>query len=507
LGFVQRTNGRSMAIRRGLPARIIVISLIVIVFAGTTFAAHASLAEVAVSLPALTASQGVDITVPITVDDLTGLGVIAYDIQVTFNPAVLIPAAQPVDTAGTLSSGMAVNPNTNNPGHMIIPAFLIGSPLAGAGTLLNLKFTVVGTFLQTTTLAFENYSDANNVLHPACAFNEGDPRSMTTDGSVTVANSAVSGTITYRNATGSPAQRFVSNVTLTALGSPNPNITTTTHPPGTTAGRYWLSGFGLGPYIITPSKTGEWNSAINSFDAAQISRHVANIPPRLTDTQLIVADVSGNGVVSSFDAAQLSAWVVHVPIGGSAGVWKFIPAARAYPFIETDIPGEDYSALLMGEVSGNWMNTGAARSVTTPSGSRSGGSETNIIVTAPKLTMTAHNEVLVPVATHGVGAKDIIAYQFDLRYDPGVLQPQSDPVDLAGTVSSALKAVVNAEEPGLLRVAVYGPMPIVGDGVLFNLRFVAVGKPGSVSPLSLERIIFNEGRSRVSVADGEVLIF
>jgi hypothetical protein len=66
--------------------------------------------------------------------------------------------------------------------------------------------------------------------------------------------------------------------------------------------------------------------------------------------------------------------------------------------------------------------------------------------------------------------------------------------------------VTNAIEPGLLRVVVYGPLPIDENGVLLNLRFTAVGSPGSVSPLSWERMMFNEGDPQVIASDGSVEI-
>ena len=50
-------------------------------------------------------------------------------------------------------------------------------------------------------------------------------------------------------------------------------------------------------------------------------------------------------------------------------------------------------------------------------------------------------------------------------------------------------------------------MPIDSDGVLLNLRFTAVGKAGSASPLTWERIMFNEGDPRVTVTDGQVELF
>ena len=53
----------------------------------------------------------------------------------------------------------------------------------------------------------------------------------------------------------------------------------------------------------------------------------------------------------------------------------------------------------------------------------------------------ADGEVVIPVSVTGAADKSIVSYEFDLRYDPSVLQPQAEPVDLAGTVSRGLIAV------------------------------------------------------------------
>ena len=287
-------------------------------------------------------------------------------------------------------------------------------------------------------------------------------------------------------------------------GAGSPNVSTTTAAPGAGAGTYTLTGFGTGSYTVTPTKTGGANG-ISSFDAARVAQHVAGVPPLLNANQLIAADASGNGIVSSFDAAQIAQFVVSA-VGGHTGEWKFLPMNRSYPSVTTNITGEDYSAILIGEVSGNWTNTGArpvgGRQLAVAEG-RSGGPERSMVVNAPRLVTPADSDVIIPVAVQGIANKGIISYEFDLRYDPLVIQPQANPVDLAGTVSRALSAVANTEEPGLLRVVMYGAMPIEGNGVLLNLRFTAVGAPGSVSPLTWERIIFNEGDPGMAT-DGQV---
>ena len=50
----------------------------------------------------------------------------------------------------------------------------------------------------------------------------------------------------------------------------------------------------------------------------------------------------------------------------------------------------------------------------------------------------------------------------------------------------------------------YGAYPIDSNGLLLNLKFTAVGAPGSVSPLTWERVIFNEGDPGTLTTDGAV---
>ena len=139
-------------------------------------------------------------------------------------------------------------------------------------------------------------------------------------------------------------------------------------------------------------------------------------------------------------------------------------------------------------------------------GELSGGPEKAVAVELPNIEVPVGKEVVVPVNVKDLANKGVISYEFDLRYDPSVIQPHVNPVDLAGTASRGLSFVVNATEPGLLRVVVYGAMPIDENGLLLNLRVTAVGAVGSVSPISFERIMFNEGEPRVTAANGELRI-
>lgn len=316
---------------------------------------------------------------------------------------------------------------------------------------------------------------------------------------------SISGTVSYPNAAAPP--KFISNVTVTGTGSPN--VLTTTAAPGANAGQYVLIGFGAGPYTVSLSKNTGQNS-VTSNDAGRIAQHVAGVSILTTDIQKVSADVSGNGSLSSNDAAQIARFVAGLgPPIGNTNTWQFYvppgptfpvgasPTTRSYPSVTSNITGEDFVGLLIGDVTGNWVPS-AAR----PIEDRDLGP--TVAVELPDLITPSAKEFIVPITVQGAANRQIISYEFDLAYDPSLILPLADVIDIEGTISRAFSTVVNAETPGLLRVVVYGAMPITDDGVLLNLRFTSVGSSLSATSLRWERFMFNEGEPRVVTKDGEI---
>ena len=151
-------------------------TLVFILLAGAfLFGVSPSQAQVAVDLPEVTARAGTSDTIPISVDDLTGEGVISYQITVLFDDSVV--DIDGVTTDGTLSDGGTVLVNTATPGQITI-SFASTTALAGSGTLvaLNADFLAAGT----SPLTFDEVM-----------FNEGDPAVAVEGGSVTVIERAV----------------------------------------------------------------------------------------------------------------------------------------------------------------------------------------------------------------------------------------------------------------------------------------------------------------------------
>lgn len=431
---------------------------------------------IAVSVPTnLTGGQGSVVTVPVNVGNLTGQGVVSYDFTLTFNSSVLTPASPSLDTAGTLSSGLTVTPNTSTPGQITISAFGI-SPLSGAGTLLNLRFNVVGGGGSTTGLNFGLFR-----------FNEGTPCSTTSNGFFTVQNNfSISGVISYCIAN----TKKVANVVLTTNGAPPLNGTSNS------SGNYTISNIPGGAVTVTPAKTGDVNG-ISSFDASQVAQASAGLIT-LTSCQQMAADASNNGSVSSFDASQIAQFAAGLPVNppNVTGTWKFVPVNRLYNPLSSNLSNENYDAVLVGDVSGNWTPPAG------PSGNT--GTTVQIPVTLPNLSTKAGSSVTVPVKVGNFGTSRIVSYDFEIEFDPSVLQLQDSPVDVAGTLSDAFTITPNPAA-GRLRVSGFGLARLDGSGTLLNLKFNVVGAPGASSALTWRGFAFNED-AQSNLTGGGVII-
>ncbi len=130
--------------------------------------------------------------------------------------------------------------------------------------------------------------------------------------------------------------------------------------------------------------------------------------------------------------------------------------------------------------------------------------EAVVTAAAPTINVETGTNFTVPVTVSDTTGQGIIAYQFDLHYDPAVIQLQTNPVEVAGTISGGLIAVFNPITPGILKVAVYGAYPLTGAGTLINFKFTAVGPPAAASPLTWVNFMFNEGTPGANAMNGQV---
>ena len=412
----------------------------------------------------LTAGAGTTLTVPITASDTTGKGAIAYDATLTYDPAVLRLQNPPADKTGTLSSNFTITTNIPTAGQLRISGF--GSTaLAGAGTLLNVKFDVVGAAQACSNLSFASFR-----------FNEGTPCSTTTNGRACVTGGGtLSGAVSY-----CITPKPVPNVAINVTGSSTTSATTNT------SGNYTLPNLNSGNYTLTPFKSGDVNG-LASFDAALVAQNVVGII-QLTSCQQLAGDTSNNGELSSFDAALIAQYVVGINNAASiAGTWKFVPPTRSYTNLSSDQANQNFDAVLVGDVSGNW----AAGATAFDELARASSPAQQVSIALPNLTPTTGTSVTIPITVGDLTGKGVIAYDFDLVFDPSVLQAQFTPYDAAGTLSSALTITANPQ-PGRLRVSAFGTQSLTGAGTLLNLKFNVLGAGGTGTALTWQRFLLNE---------------
>ena len=139
------------------------------------FSAAPAIAQVSVSLPAVTAVAGESGTIDLTVGDLTGENVISYQFTIEYDPAVVDLTG--ATAAGTISEGIELSVDTSDANSITVAAAGV-SPLSGSGTLVSFSADFVGAGQSPLTLT-------------GFQFNEGTPAATVTDGLVTVPNVVV----------------------------------------------------------------------------------------------------------------------------------------------------------------------------------------------------------------------------------------------------------------------------------------------------------------------------
>lgn len=127
--------------------------------------------QVAVSLPDTSSPETSTIAIPLTIGDVTGLGVTSCEMEIRYNKLML--SAEDVILDGTIAEDWIASV------HYKIGAVVISmngeTPLEGGGLLSRLQFRVSGKAGDLSALHFQNFQ-----------FNEGIPVALTRDGSLRV---------------------------------------------------------------------------------------------------------------------------------------------------------------------------------------------------------------------------------------------------------------------------------------------------------------------------------
>lgn len=261
----------------------------------------------------------------------------------------------------------------------------------------------------------------------------------------------------------------------------------------TTSGDYAVTGVHQGTWSVTPEKLGEFNDSISSLDAAyalQGSTHTR----QLDEDQLLACDVTGNGSVSALDAARILQFVVGIlprfDVAENCGSdWLFVPSpeevANQYliePAIDigecrlgrislsplvAPVDGQDFTAILFGDCTGNWRADGGAAFQARARGGDS------VRLGPPR--SGRDGRLLLPIYVRG--NQPFSALEIDLGYDPAAFEMRGAKARKGGAMVTH-----RVVRPGRVRLALASPAPIQpGRGAVLFLE-VAVSGNSAVSP-------------------------
>jgi hypothetical protein len=362
----------------------------------------------------------------------------------------------------------------------------VGNPMPGdlLGAIALRTYSVVSDQIRST--------NAIDTLSNAAA---SDPTANSTTYAV-VGNMCrlVSGTVSYCI---DPAKK-VPNVTVaTTSGAPSASSMTDAN------GAYKLTGLLGGPYTVAPSKPAEGPGiAITAFDAGLVAQFVAGVIPAPNACQVLAGDASNSGVLSALDAGLIAQTVAGIANAGIAGTWKFVPPSRSYPLLNGSLLNQNYDAVLVGDVSGNWPPAGPQGS-----GPSNPVSKFSIPVSLPDTGANqGSNNVMVPVIVGNTTGLNAIAYDFTFTFNPKVIRLANPAFETKGTLSQGWSITANTSTPGQIRIVAFNSQPLSGSGTLIFMKFNVVGSPGATSPLTWTRFPFNEGSPAAILTNGKFTI-
>ena len=160
----------------------------------------------------------------------------------------------------------------------------------------------------------------------------------------------LSGTISYCS---NPSLNPVPGVTLTLTGDAGGSTTSDG------SGNYTLSGPAGGSYTVTPAKgsIAPGSVGINTVDVVAVQRHFLNLGTPLSGCRLTAADVNGAGGIDTVDVVAIQRFFLGLSTGiANTGKYNFTPVNRSYIGVVANQIGQNYDALIFGDVASGFVH-------------------------------------------------------------------------------------------------------------------------------------------------------
>ncbi len=233
-------------------------------------------------------------------------------------------------------------------------------------------------------------------------------------------------------------------------------------------------------YQITVSKSGHVDAtAILGFDAALAARIAIGLYNNPTEAELLAADVDRNGQVQLYDASLIAQYAVGIPPSGNSHVsdWAFKPTTRNFPQLNANITDQNFIAILLGDVDGNWQPGYFMAKIN---------NEKEIYPFLSDMKVEAGKEFIVPLKL--AADQPVFSFDAEIHFDENLFKFKG--VD-AKFDSEQLQLFQNDNGHGVLRITGFSPVEIETNDQIIGLVFQASQQPGEIGTVSIETFRIN----------------
>ena len=406
---------------------------------------------VVVAMPQTNGDYGTQVELGLSAADVAGLR--AVDATITFDPTVLSAVSARV---GMLTAGWTLSANLSTPGRAVL-SLANASSTTGSGSLVLLRFNLIKPPPASTPLAIESLF-----------LNDGAITTVRSDGLFTVNGFfTLSGTVHYFN-----GGQVVPGTLLTLVGAGE--FAATSH----TNGTFSITNIPTGSYTATPSKTND-ASEITGYDASLVLQAAAG-PLSLSPNQILAADVNCNGSVSAMDASYILEKAVGLIPGsfpGAGRMWSFAPSQRSYSLLNSNQSSQDFTAVLIGDVSGNWIPIASQGSPppapvvgqgASGSPKDKGGSPKSVVLGMdngpwPHLPGEQVARILMKTDEASVYGIDLTLSYVPSNHTVAAVRP--------GNLAQGVALAINTNLAGVVGASLASASPLSGSGALLLLSF------------------------------------